>query len=517
MADDITLRIDGVDWTYWTSVQVSRQMDAIAGTFSLSLADKWVNGAQALPIAAGMACQILIGGDQVMDGYIDQVRPSFSATAHGISITGRDKSADLVDCAAIHSPGQWLDCTVLQLAQALAGPFGVSVTAEGDVGAPLASFKLEEGETAFEALDRALRQRGLMACPDGRGGIVLLKAGADTAGGSLRQGENILAAEGQFDMADRFSDYIVKGQKPGTDTAWGKAACAVRGEYRDQAVRRYRPMLIRAEQSGDAGNARQRAAWECSVRAARAVTVTATVQGFRQQGAGREQSGPLWQLNQMVDVDLPYLRISQRLLVTGVEFRRDAGSGSTTRLTLRDPAAFAPEPGKKETSDGSVTASACRADSESVFANRSERRRSVVSRAVLDAKRLAMTLPAQAATATSSIRTLHSARAGTLRAGATSSIMCAMMSGRNSSASVPATLKASPAATRFLDAARYENTFFTTPLLPPFLRRASRFPRGVRYILRQFPALPRSCRLKAVPATSRVRGGYRRGRKAPFR
>ena len=157
MADDITLRIDGVDWTYWTSVQVTRQMDAIAGTFSLALADKWIGGAQALPIAAGMACQILIGGEQVIDGYIDQVRPSFSATAHGISVTGRDRSADLVDCAAIHSPGQWLNCTVLQLAQALASPFGVNVTAEGDVGAPIASFKLEEGETAFEALDRALR------------------------------------------------------------------------------------------------------------------------------------------------------------------------------------------------------------------------------------------------------------------------------------------------------------------------------------------------------------------------
>ena len=344
MPDDITLRIDGVDWTYWTSVQVSRQMDAIAGTFSLSLADKWVNGAQALPLAAGMPCQILIGGDQVMDGYIDQVKPTFSATAHGISVTGRDKSADLVDCAAVHSPGQWLRCSVLQLAQELARPFGVNVTAEGDVGAPIPSFKLEEGETAFEALDRALRQRELMACPDGKGGIVLLKAGAGTASGRLRQGENVLSADSQFDMADRFSDYIVKGQKPGTDKGWGKEACAVRGEYRDQAVRRYRPMVIRAEQSGDASNARQRAAWECSVRAARAVTVTSTVQGFRQQGVGREQSGPLWQLNQMVDVDLPYLRISQRLLVAGVEFRRDATSGSTTRLTLRDPAAFAPEP-----------------------------------------------------------------------------------------------------------------------------------------------------------------------------
>ena len=149
-------------------------------------------------------------------------------------------------------------------------------------------------------------------------------------------------------MADRFSDYIVKGQKPGTDKGWGKDACAVRGQYRDQAVQRYRPMLIRAEQSGDSSNAHQRAAWECSVRAARAVTVTATVQGFRQQGVGREQSGPLWQLNQMADVDLPYLRISQRLLVAGVEFRRDATSGSTTRLTLRDPAAFKPEPKKEE-------------------------------------------------------------------------------------------------------------------------------------------------------------------------
>ena len=241
MPDDIILRIDGVDWTYWTSVQITRQMDAIAGTFSLSLADKWMGGAQALPIAAGMACQILIGGEQIIDGYIDQVRPSFSATAHGISVTGRDKSADLVDCAAIHSPGQWLNCTVLQLAQALASPFGVNVTAEGDVGAPIASFKLEEGETAFEALDRALRQRELMACPDGKGGMVLLKAGAGKASGSLRQGENILSAEGQFDMADRFSDYIVKGQKPGTDKGWGKEACAVRGQYRDQAVQRYRP------------------------------------------------------------------------------------------------------------------------------------------------------------------------------------------------------------------------------------------------------------------------------------
>ena len=101
-----------------------------------------------------MRCELLISGDSVIKGHIDKVAPSFSATDHGITISGRDASADLVDCSAVHKPGHWLNQDALQLASILAGPFGVSVTAEGDIGAPIPSFKLEQGETAFEALDR---------------------------------------------------------------------------------------------------------------------------------------------------------------------------------------------------------------------------------------------------------------------------------------------------------------------------------------------------------------------------
>jgi len=190
--DPIILRIDGVDWAYWKSVEITRQMDAIAGTFSISLADRWVNGAQALPIAAGMECEVLIGRDPVLKGYIDKSSPFFSAVDHGISISGRDKSADLVDCSAVHKPGHWMNVTVLQLAGILGQPFGVSVTAEGDIGAPIPSFKLEQGETAFEALDRALKLREILACPDGAGGLVLLKVGARQNDTTLKQGDNIL-------------------------------------------------------------------------------------------------------------------------------------------------------------------------------------------------------------------------------------------------------------------------------------------------------------------------------------
>lgn len=345
MKDPAILRIDGVDWTFWKSFEVSLAMDQIAGAFSLKLVDRWVEGMQAVPLAAGMSCKVLIGDDPLIDGFIDKATFAIAASEHGVSVSGRDKSGDLVDCSAIHKPGQWSGLTCLQLAEILAAPFGVKVSAEGDVGAPLPVFKLEQGETAFEALNRALKERELLAMPDGRGGLVLLKAGARQSSDILKQGENLLSASADFDLSGRFSDYLVQGQQPGTDDAWGREACAVSAETRDDAVTRYRPLLVRAEKSVDSASARQRAAWDKSVRAARSVTVKAKVQGFRQK-----KDDALWQCNALTDVDIPYLRISQRLLISKVTFRRDISSGSTTELELRDPAAFQPEPKQAEKS-----------------------------------------------------------------------------------------------------------------------------------------------------------------------
>ena len=353
--EPITLRIDGIDWTYWKSVDISRQMDAIAGTFSIRLADKWQDGVQALPIAAGMACEVLIGADPVITGYIDKLAPFFSATDHGITISGRDASGDMVDASAVHRPGHWLHQNAQQLASILAGPFGIPVTAEEgvDVGAAIPSFKLEQGESAFEALDKVLKQRELLACPDGAGGLVLLRAGSRKNAVALVQGINIKSANADFDLTDRFSDYLVQGQQPGSDEIFGEAAAAVHAETRDPSITRYRPLIVRAESRVDAATARQRAAWECSVRAARSVSVTVTVQGFRQHGPFAGEESPLWQVNALTDVDIPYLRMKQQLVTSKVTFTRDPQGGSLTILELKDPKAFQPEP-KQEQRSGSA-------------------------------------------------------------------------------------------------------------------------------------------------------------------
>jgi prophage tail gpP-like protein len=343
--DPVTLRLAGVDWTFWKSCEISVQVDAVAGSFSIGAADPWSAGAQVLPIAAGMECEVLIGDARVLTGYIDKVSPSFSASDHAISITGRSKSADLVDCSAVHKPGHWRGLTALELASVLAEPFGVSVIAMSDVGAPFPSFKLEQGETAFEALDRCLKQRELLACSYGNGGILLVRVGAWSSSTALVQGENILQASANYDMTDRFSEYLVQGQQPGNDKVYGEAAANVHAKTRDESVARYRPFILRSESAGDVAAARQRAAWERTVRAARSVTVSVTVQGFRMRDGG------LWTENSLTEVDIPYLQIQQELLISQVTYRRDAQGGSTTVMELKDPKSFQPEP--KTASGGS--------------------------------------------------------------------------------------------------------------------------------------------------------------------
>lgn len=339
-SESIILDIDGVQWQGWESVSITRAIDSVSGSFELSLSDRWTEVMETLPLAPAMSCSIKVSNgtstDTLIKGYIDTVKSSLNATSHSISVSGRDASADLVDCAAVHSPSEWRGQGCLALATALASPFEVAVTAGANLGDVITVHKVEAGESAWECLERALRQRELLAMPDCNGGIQLATIGAETATSSLVQGENVLSASVIFDARDRFSEYRVLAQQRGSDSIDASAAASVIGVATDDTLGRYRPYVISGEAPKDASSAKTRADWEASVRAGRSVTVNVTVQGFRQS------DGTLWPINAMCRVVLPWLRIEQDLLIAKAIYKVSS-SGSTTTLTLRSPLAFAQE------------------------------------------------------------------------------------------------------------------------------------------------------------------------------
>src|SRR3546814_20540282 len=118
-------------------------------------------------------CRVLLGGEVVIKGWIDSVAPSFSVENHAIRFTGRDRAADLVDCAAVHKPGSWSGRKLEQIATELVKPFGLKVTARASTGAAFKSFALQQSECVWEAIGRPRKFRGVLvqATADGQVGL----------------------------------------------------------------------------------------------------------------------------------------------------------------------------------------------------------------------------------------------------------------------------------------------------------------------------------------------------------
>jgi prophage tail gpP-like protein len=369
----VALQIGGMNYEGWHAVSVLRGLEQAAASFSLSVSERTTGVAlEPWVLRPGAPCSIWLDGELVLTGYIDTYGPRFDAHAHGVEVRGRSRTADFVDGAAIVPGGQFKQLSLLEIAERLALPFGIPVDALAAIGAPLADVQIQQGETCYAVLERLCRMQGLLVCDGPAGLLSLTRVGSRRAAGALVQGENILGASAELDASQRFSQYIVKGQRANTDdridrpataapadgaedrgsgSAAGDTVRACVGAVLDGVVGRYKPWLLTAETQADDAQCQRRAEWEARRRAGHATRASVVVAGWRQL-----PGGPLWDVNLLVPVISPWLGINRVLLVSTVEFRKD-DSGSTTRLELTLPDAYATEgdavPGA-ETASGTV-------------------------------------------------------------------------------------------------------------------------------------------------------------------
>ena len=350
----IGLRVNGKEYGGWKTATVTRGIESGCGSFNLNVSEKWGTETEHWPIYEEDECVVVIGRKKLITGYVDRRNPSFTATSHGLTLTGRDKVGDLVDCSANPALDKWefKGVSVLQFAKKVAAPYGISVTLQGGLTdsvlpAPPKKLVIDPGDTAFTAIERACRMAGLLPVSDGLGGLVLTRAGTERTDTEIVQGENMLAGDGDFNAAERFRHYHVLGQHRGTANFNGVSAAPPRGTAEDTHVRRTtRTMIIRPECAVTKDYAKKRAQWEATTRAARADAVTATVQGWTQK------SGLLWPVNALVRVRSQKLGIKGDMLITQATYRIGEQEGTTTELTLKRPDAFKPEPTIQPSSEG---------------------------------------------------------------------------------------------------------------------------------------------------------------------
>ncbi len=336
----VLLVVAGVAYEGWTQMRMQRGIEQIAGAFVLQVTLKWSGQDDAYEMREGLPCQVLIGQDVVITGYIDEVEPSYDAENSSVTVHGRSKTADLVDCSAIYKSGQWHHVGLLQIAQDIARPFGINVRVapDLDLGDKFASFALEECETAFAAIDRACRMRGVL-CTDTPAGELLLTLTADVSSGvQLVEGVNIKSAGARHSWKERYSQVTLKGQTKGDDEGWGATVAHVKAQAKDSEINRYRPLVVIAEHGAGLATLQERAQWEVKVRMGRGKRGHIEVVGWRTGTDG--QIGELWTPNTRVYIKSPRLQLDREMLIADCEYEIDDKKGHITKITFCRPEAF---------------------------------------------------------------------------------------------------------------------------------------------------------------------------------
>lgn len=362
---ELVLAVEEYEIRGFTAMQLQRSLDQLTDSFDISLTSPLSSSPPPIDIREGQEVTIKYDGEPMLLGYIDEVDESSNASAFNLRIAGRSKAKDLVDCSAIKKGG-WRNMALDKIAEDIAGPFGLKVSTDLTDLPKVASFKLQDGETAFDAIDRLIREHGMRVVSEPSGDLLLTRTGLlrfpDVI---LERGVNIVEGGIRRSENERFSQYIFKASVAADDDSFGEGNASSYA-VTDDGVGRYRPLIV--QRDGQARNSSGQytsqklvkeletaALWERNTRAGKSqqlsyrVLYPGDVARSWEIPGGR---GP-WTPNIVVTVRDKNHAVDGQFLVTSVSLSRTT-SGTETRIELTHPEAYEPEkpPHKKKKKGG---------------------------------------------------------------------------------------------------------------------------------------------------------------------
>jgi prophage tail gpP-like protein len=331
----VTVAASGTTWLP-VSISIEIGIDQAARNFEAQLPASPISIPAAMAaLANGPAVTITAGGGLILTGWLEGRDASLEADGGQLTVSGRSKSADLVDCSHDHPEGFFRGKDVTAIAREL-DTAGIGVEAD-EPGETRKTFKANAGESVFAAANRLCRGEDMTITDTPEGKLKILKPKGERHAGGLIEGRTIApGSRATHDMSGRFSKVKVRGQ---LTEGHGAESLEIEAEARDAAVGRNRiKILIPAEQL-DKAKAQARAKRFRDRAAGRSVTAEIVTFGWRDGG------GALWRPGWLVYVESAYLGLAQDMLIERVRLEQ-SNEGTRATLSLVDPKAYGAKGGK---------------------------------------------------------------------------------------------------------------------------------------------------------------------------
>lgn len=339
------LEVAGVPYTGFESAALNIRLDRLCNNFVFQATSTGPEDEGGLPFVQGQSCRVLIDGEQMFSGWIEDLKIGFGSRTHTITVGGRDRPCDFLDATV----GVVDDITerdlkkIIELLIAHVEIKGLEVVdrvhpepfneAE-DLGAP------DIGDGAFAFVDELCRKRKVMLTSDGYGRIVMISGQGQAIPDHvlhLRDSpeNNVELGSVGFKGANRFNRYEVLSQlNPSIGSIFAAQSDEILAEALgfaiDSGARPGRQMVILAELAMSSEQAKLRAEWEAKIRKIRSETYSVIMTGYRAR-----QSGDIWRVNTVPTVRDDYCGIDGPMLINEITYSMVAqGKGRTVAMSL---------------------------------------------------------------------------------------------------------------------------------------------------------------------------------------
>ncbi|MEO2039410.1 MAG: phage baseplate assembly protein [Martelella sp.] len=375
----IEVTIDGARFDGWTGAEVALDMKEFTAHFSLYCHDHeasaatlaHVHSAKNKRLKRGAKGSIKVDGTVVLNGHIEKRSSNIESQFADITVEGRCKLGDLVDCTALvdDTPAEMHNVKLEDAVGRIVKPYGLGVRNEIDTGAPFARYSIDLDESPFVAIEKGARQRQARVLSDGVGNVVITRTGNQKAAGKITLPGNVLKASIDESDEGRYSKTVVRGTSEragkargqakldvtaepllpadraageGAATSAERAGTAATGVAEDEEIGRYRPKVYLARTKADHDAARAEAEWRRNTARGAAEEITYYMKGHSVGGA-------LWRPNTIVPVSDAFNDKERDMLISKVTFIQNNSDGAITGLAVTSPDAFQEgDPKKKQ-------------------------------------------------------------------------------------------------------------------------------------------------------------------------
>jgi prophage tail gpP-like protein len=281
----------------------------------------------------GKKIEIYINGIIFMTGYIENFEISLTESEYQISISGREKTCDIIDCNNNLDKNTWFNQTLLLIAKYLCEPFKIDVSTY----LPMQRINyaaIEDSESIFDCMLKLAKQQNVRLNTLPNGNIEIVNTQSNIT--HYFELSEVTNAKINVNLEDRYSDYICKSEYTSNkDDAWHKASVFIKKKATDENVFRHRPKVL-SESNMTATECQKYANWEAQNRAAKSTKFSYSYPAWT-------KNGKFIAMGDLIHFDGKVINLSDSMIVDTINYKLESDSYSIF-LTLLDKTLFNANP-----------------------------------------------------------------------------------------------------------------------------------------------------------------------------